>query len=90
MTAVLSDAKKPEMSAHLDGSKLDPSMSLGQGTVQKVKEGKTTDELDDAILRVNGHEAVLERRFSWISALGLAFSITNSWVGYLVGLIPPF
>lgn len=41
------------------------------------------DEVDDAILRANGHEAVLQRQFRWISALGLAFSITNSWIGYL-------
>ena len=39
---------------------------------------------DDAILRANGHEAAMPRQFSWLSALGLGFSITNSWVGYLV------
>lgn len=44
------------------------------------------EEADDAILRANGHEAVLERQFKWISALGLGFSITNSWIGYLVSL----
>lgn len=41
-------------------------------------------EVDDAILRANGHKAVLQRQFKWISALGLGFSITNSWIGYLV------
>jgi choline transport protein len=44
----------------------------------------TTVDIDDEILRRNGHESVLERQFSWLSALGLGFSITNSWVGYLV------
>ena len=66
--------------------------TVHQGTVEpyimynteKVNKGKTTEEIDDEILRANGHEAVLERQFSWISALGLGFSITNSWVGYLV------
>ncbi|EYE90145.1 uncharacterized protein EURHEDRAFT_429636, partial [Aspergillus ruber CBS 135680] len=38
---------------------------------------------DDAILRANGHDQVMPRQFNWISALGLGFSITNSWVGYL-------
>ncbi|PYH45738.1 amino acid transporter [Aspergillus saccharolyticus JOP 1030-1] len=38
---------------------------------------------DDAVLRANGHEAVMPRQFNWISALGLGFSITNSWIGYL-------
>ncbi|KAK1145542.1 hypothetical protein N8T08_004100 [Aspergillus melleus] len=38
---------------------------------------------DDAVLRANGHDAVMPRQFNWISALGLGFSITNSWIGYL-------
>lgn len=50
-------------------------------------ETAAADEIDDAILRANGHEAVLQRQFRWLSALGLAFSITNSWIGYLVRLI---
>lgn len=44
----------------------------------------STEDMDDAILKANGHEAVLQRQFKWISALGLGFSITNSWIGYLV------
>ena len=42
------------------------------------------DDVDDAVLRANGHSSDLKRQFSWISALGLGFSITNSWAGYLV------
>lgn len=41
-------------------------------------------DIDDAVLRANGHKPELKRQFSWISALGLGFSITNSWAGYLV------
>lgn len=51
--------------------------------VPSVLEGDI-QEVDDAILHAQGHEAVLTRQFNWISALGLAFSVTNSWVGYLV------
>ncbi|KAL8849332.1 MAG: hypothetical protein Q9221_005683 [Calogaya cf. arnoldii] len=40
-------------------------------------------DLDDANLRAQGHEASLQRSFSPLAALGLGFSITNSWVGYL-------
>ncbi|PYH75503.1 amino acid transporter [Aspergillus uvarum CBS 121591] len=47
-----------------------------------VEETLLEDE-DDAVLRANGHEAVMPRQFNWISALGLGFSITNSWIGYL-------
>ncbi|GAW17731.1 hypothetical protein ANO14919_071970 [Xylariales sp. No.14919] len=41
------------------------------------------DNIDDAILRANGHKSELKRQFSWLSSLGLGFSITNSWAGYL-------
>lgn len=30
-------------------------------------------DIDEAILRAQGHEAQLERSFSWMGALGLAF-----------------
>ncbi|KAA6414172.1 MAG: choline transporter [Lasallia pustulata] len=40
-------------------------------------------DLDSAALRAQGHEAALKRSFSPLAALGLGFSITNSWVGYL-------
>ncbi|KPM37242.1 hypothetical protein AK830_g9303 [Neonectria ditissima] len=40
-------------------------------------------DIDDAVLRANGHQSDLRRQFNWLSALGLGFSITNSWVGYL-------
>lgn len=42
------------------------------------------DTADDIILRANGHKPQMRRQFNWLSALGLGFSITNSWVGYLV------
>ncbi|CAG8220611.1 unnamed protein product [Penicillium salamii] len=38
---------------------------------------------DDAVLRANGHEAAMPHQFTWLSALGLSFSIINSWIGYL-------
>ncbi|KAI0449477.1 amino acid/polyamine transporter I [Xylaria acuta] len=41
------------------------------------------DNIDDAVLRANGHKSELKRQFNWLSALGLGFSITNSWAGYL-------
>ncbi|KAL8801712.1 MAG: hypothetical protein Q9182_004251 [Xanthomendoza sp. 2 TL-2023] len=42
-----------------------------------------SSDIDDAYLRAQGHEAALQRSFSPLAALGLGFSITNSWVGYL-------
>ena len=37
----------------------------------------------DAALPTQGHKAAMRRSFSPLAALGLGFSITNSWVGYL-------
>lgn len=41
-------------------------------------------DLDDVILQANGHRVEMPRQFSWLSAVGFGFSITNSWIGYLV------
>ncbi|CAG8935032.1 unnamed protein product [Penicillium salamii] len=54
--------------------------SIEAGLCENVSKG---DE-DDAVLRANGHEAAMPRQFTWLSALGLSFSIINSWIGYLV------
>lgn len=55
--------------------------------IQRVQEGRIEDpsDLDDAILRAQGHDAAVERQLNWMVALGMAFSIPNTWVGYLVG-----
>lgn len=49
----------------------------------------TTKHEDDANVRAHGHAQAMPRQFNWISALGLGFSITNSWVGYLVSQLLP-
>ncbi|KAL4918505.1 amino acid/polyamine transporter I [Aspergillus aurantiobrunneus] len=54
------------------------SQDISTGTVLPA-----SDNADDLILQANGHKPELRRQFSWLSALGLGFSITNSWVGYL-------
>ena len=41
------------------------------------------DLKSNAILLAQGHKAAMKRSFSPFAALGLGFSITNSWVGYL-------
>src|SRR5687768_18528534 len=56
-------------------------------TVDSVAVGSIGDlaniDADEAQLRANGHTTVMNRQFKWFAALGLSFSITNSWVGYL-------
>lgn len=52
-----------------------------------IREGSIDDVIaldNNAILKTQGHDAAISRSFSMPSALGLGFSITNSWVGYLV------
>ncbi|KAM0803700.1 amino acid permease-domain-containing protein [Usnea florida] len=45
--------------------------------------GPTQDLGSNAALLTQRHEATIRRSFSPFAALGLGFSITNSWVGYL-------
>ncbi|KAF2662263.1 amino acid transporter [Lophiostoma macrostomum CBS 122681] len=64
--------KKTDSNEHTD---LTNCISYGTGIVESA---------DDEILRQQGHDAVLERStFNIWAALGLAFSVTGSWVGYL-------
>ncbi|KAK7191822.1 hypothetical protein PSPO01_02271 [Paraphaeosphaeria sporulosa] len=76
-----SDIKKVQSAsaATVQIGTVDPFNATGTDEVDKLSPA----DIDDEILRRNGHDAVLERQFSWLSALGLGFSITNSWVGYL-------
>ncbi|GAQ33308.1 choline transporter [Aspergillus tubingensis] len=53
---------------------------VGPGTVQTIQ---AYENEDNVILRANGHDHSMPRQFNWVSALGLGFSITNSWIGYL-------
>ncbi|RAH43203.1 uncharacterized protein BO95DRAFT_455270 [Aspergillus brunneoviolaceus CBS 621.78] len=39
-------------------------------------------DIDEAIIRAQGCTSELQRSFSWVGALGLAFSIVNSWLTY--------
>lgn len=45
--------------------------------------GEHRDSQSDTILLAQGRKADMRRSFSPFAALGLGFSITNSWVGYL-------
>ncbi|KAM0713423.1 hypothetical protein Q7P37_010385 [Cladosporium fusiforme] len=44
---------------------------------------------DELQLRAQGHVAELPRRFSWLATLALAFSITNTWIGYSATFVVP-
>lgn len=44
---------------------------------------------DELALRAQGHVGELPRQFSALSLLSLAFSITNSWIGYSAVFIVP-
>lgn len=66
----------------MDATPCKDNDSFSRGSVENPKLGYV--DLDDAVLGANGHKAEMRRQFNWISALGLGFSITNSWAGYLV------
>lgn len=52
----------------------------------RLQHGLSEDELQ---LRAQGHVGELPRQFSTVSLLSLAFSITNSWIGYSAVFITP-
>ncbi|KAK2933432.1 hypothetical protein FoTM2_007893 [Fusarium oxysporum f. sp. vasinfectum] len=61
------------------------SEDLGQAEItnraSSIGKGSIIDA-DDRRLRAQGHKAELERSFSWLGALALAYSISNSWLTY--------
>ncbi|KAF9871507.1 Choline transport protein [Colletotrichum karsti] len=48
---------------------------------ESVEQGKIID-LDERHLRAQGHNSELERSFSWLGAIALAYSISNLWLTY--------
>ena len=68
---------EPKQDISNDSQDVSVSVSISNGAI-------LADNPDDLILRANGHKPQMRRQFNWLSALGLGFSITNSWVGYLV------
>ncbi|PWY89689.1 choline transporter [Aspergillus sclerotioniger CBS 115572] len=48
-----------------------------------IHHGVLSDIKGDGATGINGHTQAMPQQFSWLSALGFGFSITNSWVGYL-------
>jgi choline transport protein len=62
----------------------------------RVDESSTTPNMNDPSLsadeiqlRAQGHSGELIRQFSPLATLALAFSITNSWVGYAATFVTP-
>ncbi|KAK5088586.1 hypothetical protein LTR05_002806 [Lithohypha guttulata] len=56
-------------------------------TAPELNEGALS--VDEIQLRAQGHVGVLPRQFSAFATLALAFSITNSWVGYAATFVTP-
>lgn len=46
--------------------------------IDKMKETGESSDLDDALLQAQGHAAELERSFSWVGAVGLAFRFVDT------------
>ncbi|KAI9043603.1 amino acid transporter [Aspergillus affinis] len=58
------------------------SWDLDAGDQKSFELGKHVEDIDDAVLQAQGHVAELDRSFSWVGAIGLAYSIVNSWLTY--------
>ncbi|RAL04575.1 choline transporter [Aspergillus ibericus CBS 121593] len=52
-------------------------------SIESIQNGEIdVFDLDDAVAPASG-KADMPHQFNWISTLGISFSITNSWAGYL-------
>ena len=83
----LLDRASPSLSAaSVDSSTIRRPLSLN-GAAPEDDEAMPTELQhllkSNTILRAQGHQVAMQRSFSPLAALGLGFSITNSWVGYL-------
>ena len=71
------------------------SMAEDQGpkptTPHNISEAESGETLsaDEIQLRAQGHKGELPRQFSAFAMLAVAFSITNSWIGYSAAFITP-
>lgn len=54
-----------------------------------VSPDETHLSADELQLRAQGHVGELPRQFSFFATLSLAFSITNSWIGYSATFVTP-
>lgn len=53
-------------------------------SIESIQDGEIDVlSLDDAVAPASG-KPDMPHQFNWISTLGISFSITNSWAGYLV------
>ncbi|KAI4717885.1 hypothetical protein E4T48_05892 [Aureobasidium sp. EXF-10727] len=64
------------------GIALDKKLTKGSNTATLDNGLGEVYDADDEVLRAQGHTSELERSFSWIGVVGLAFSICNSWLTY--------
>ncbi|UKZ96647.1 uncharacterized protein TrAFT101_011425 [Trichoderma asperellum] len=56
-----------------EGNKTSISMMENVDGSDKMNEAGNSIDQDDALLQAQGHAAELERSFSWVGAVGLAF-----------------
>ncbi|KAL8916430.1 MAG: hypothetical protein Q9208_008516 [Pyrenodesmia sp. 3 TL-2023] len=79
---LLEDSMTSQLRSSVFGEKSIADKS-GDGSELALESLGDPHDLDNANLRAQGHEVALQRSFSPLAALGLGFSITASWAGYL-------
>lgn len=81
-----SDARSLAVASLASSTAVDHSSSNSMENAEHIEFAPAEPPQDlksNAILLAQGHKAAMRRSFSPFAALGLGFSITNSWVGYL-------
>ena len=80
------DARSLSAASLAFSTTMDPNTSNATQNVDHIESMPAEQPQDskcNTIVLAQGHTATMRRSFSPFAALGLGFSITNSWVGYL-------
>ena len=80
------DGRSPSAASLVSSTIIESSPSNrteNEDRIESVPSESSRDSKSDAILNAQGHKATMRRSFSLFAVLGLGFSITNCWVGYL-------
>ena len=81
------DARSQSTASFASSNTMEPTSNNSMEDDNNIDFQQPTEPPQDlksnAILLAQGHKTAMRRSFSPLAALGLGFSITNSWVGYL-------
>lgn len=78
----------PELAITTSAKMADQALASTTKDISQTESAETLSA-DEIQLRAQGHVGELPRQFSTFAMLAVAFSITNSWIGYSASFVTP-